>query len=89
MALVKYIQSASDIPVREKYVIVRFGSARKEIWHSRGVIMIVAEDPPNLNDTEFSAGLDRAQRLADREGIPTVYAIDRRRASRAKVEKGV
>ncbi len=47
MALVKYIQSASDIPAKERYVVVQFGAAKKEIRHSRGVIMIVAENPPD------------------------------------------
>lgn len=85
MALVKYVKSASDIPAKERYVIVQFGAAKKEIRHSRGVIMIVAESPPDPSQAEFLASLDRARRLAEKEGIPTVYAIDRRKASRAKV----
>jgi hypothetical protein len=87
MALVKYIKSAIDIPAKDRYVIVQFGAAKKEIRHSRGVIMIVAESPPDRSQGEFLASLNRAQRLAEKEGIATIYAIDRRKASRAKAAK--
>ena len=83
MALVRYIKSAAEIPVRATYVLLHYGSAKKTIRHSRGLIIILAESDPD--QATFLEAVDGAKRTADEEAISTVYVIDRRRQPRTKL----
>jgi hypothetical protein len=83
MARIKYIKSAAEIPAQEKYVLVQYGAGAKEIRHSRGLIVIVSESGSGTG--EFQQAVERAERLADKEGIFTVFVIDRRRQDRQTI----
>lgn len=84
MAALKYIKSATEIPNREKYVLIQYGSARKSVRHSRGLIIILPEANPDLEQVDFLATVTEAKRIADEDGISTVYVIDRRAQDRSK-----
>ena len=84
MALVRYIKSATEIPIREKYVLVQYGSARKTVRHSRGMIIILPDGNPDLGQVDYLAAVSEAKRIADEEGISIVYVIDRRAQRRTK-----
>jgi hypothetical protein len=82
MAALKYIKSATEIPVREKYVLIQYGSARKTVRHSRGLIIILPDVNPGVEQDDYVAAVAEAKRIADEDGISTVYVIDRRAQSR-------
>ena len=84
MAALKYIKSATEIPIREKYVLIQYGSARKTVRHSRGLIIILPEANPDLEQVDFLAAVTEAKRIADEDGISTVYVVDRRAQDRSK-----
>ena len=84
MAALKYIKSATEIPNREKYVLIQYGSARKTVRHSRGLIIILPEANPDLEQLDFLATVTEAKRIADGGGISTVYIVDRRTQDRSK-----
>jgi hypothetical protein len=83
MAALKYIKSATEIPISEKYILVQFGAARKTVRHSRGVIIIAPEGNPDLEQA-FQSAVTEAKRTADEDGIATVYVVDRRAQDRSK-----
>jgi hypothetical protein len=82
MAALKYIKSATEIPIREKYVLIQFGSARKTVRHSRGLIIILPDVNPDVEQDDYVAAVAEAQRIADEDGVSTVYVIDRRAQGR-------
>ena len=82
MAALKYIKSATEIPTREKYVLIQYGSERKTIRHSRGLILILPHGNPDLEPDDYLAAVAEAKRIADKEGISTVYVFDRRAQAR-------
>ena len=84
MATLKYIKSATEIPIREKYVLIQYGSARKTVRHSRGLIIILPLGNPDLEPLDFDVAVTEAKRIADEDGIPTVYVLDRRAQDRSK-----
>ena len=84
MASVKYIKSAAEIPVREKYVLVQYGAARETIRHSRGTIIILPDRAPGLKPEDLTAAMSEANRIADENGLSIVYVVDRRAHSRTK-----
>ena len=84
MAALKYIKSATEISNREKYVLIQYGSARKTIRHSLGLIIILPLGNPDLEDPDFRAAVTEAKRIADKDGISTVYVVDRRAQDRSK-----
>jgi hypothetical protein len=82
MAALKYIKSATEIPSHEKYVLIQYGSERKTIRHSRGMIMMLPHGNPDFESDDYLAAVAEAKRIADKEGISTVYVFDRRAQTR-------
>ena len=88
MADVRHIKSPSEIPGGKNYVLVQYGPEKKEIWHSRGVTIIIRAGKRNddFKKVEFATAVESAQRIAERDNIPTVYVVDsdRRRFASAR-----
>jgi phosphate-selective porin len=80
MAQLKYIKSASEIPVGPRYVIIKYGASALEIRHSRGTVVVAAGGSADQYGLEKA--FERGRVLAEREGLSTVYVIDRRREPR-------
>ena len=78
MADVRHIKSTSEIPSGQKYVLVMYGPENNEIRHSRGVNLVIqaGERNDDIKKVKFATTVEDAQRIAERENIPTVYVVD-------------
>jgi hypothetical protein len=82
MAQLKYIKSASEIPAGTRHVVVQYGASAAEIGHSHGVVVVA---PSGTGQQGLEKAFERAQKIAERQGLVTVYVIDRRSQGRCRV----
>ena len=79
MARIMYIKSEKEIPLGEKFVLVRFGRVKMTLAHSHGITAIVRRDsgiPSQRELRAFHSTVEDLKSVADRDGIPTLYVVE-------------
>jgi hypothetical protein len=77
MAEVKYISSPTEIPAGPKYVLVQYGNENGNARHTRGLTITVARgQSDSISEVAFSTAVKSAKKIADEEGIATVFACE-------------